>query len=208
MQSMVQQHGVTKRKNKTVVETARVILEEKHMPKNVQVEAIKTTVYLLNHTSTRGANITPHDAYFKCKHNMANLRVFDKIAYVHVLNDKRKKLNPKTEKCILVRYSHKQNGYKYYNPRSREVQLSRDIILNESTSGYSPLMVITPVSSEPNSEDDVSISGSFEINPEIQDYLTSLWRSRPESEEESGVMSLKMSVCRNKGKKKKSQYGH
>ena len=36
---------------------------------------------------------------------MAHLRVFSSIAYVHVPREKQRKLDAKTEKCILVGYS-------------------------------------------------------------------------------------------------------
>ena len=41
---------------------------------------------------------------FLAKPNLRHLRVFDNIAYVHVPNEKRRKLDAKLEKCILVGY--------------------------------------------------------------------------------------------------------
>ena len=32
------------------------------------------------------------------------MRVFESIAYVHVPDEKRKKLNPKSEKCVFLGY--------------------------------------------------------------------------------------------------------
>ena len=49
--------------------------------------------------------MSPHELYFKWKPNLANLRVFGSIAYVHVPNEKRKKLDAKGDKYILVGYS-------------------------------------------------------------------------------------------------------
>ena len=43
--------------------------------------------------------------YFEKKPNLGHLRVFDNIAYVHVPKEKRRKLDGKAEKCILVSYS-------------------------------------------------------------------------------------------------------
>ena len=36
------------------------------------------------------------------------------------------KLDPKSEKCILIGYSLEQKGYKCYNPSTRKVRVSRD----------------------------------------------------------------------------------
>ena len=43
---------------------------------------------------------------------MAHVRVFGNIAYVHVPDEKKKKLDAKSEKCILVGYYDEQKGYK------------------------------------------------------------------------------------------------
>ena len=36
-------------------------------------------------------------------------------------DEKRKKLDAKSEKCILIGYSHEQTGYKFYNPQTKQV---------------------------------------------------------------------------------------
>ena len=58
--------------------------------------------------------------------------MFDNIAYVHVPHEKRRKLNAKAEKCILVDYLDEQKGYKCYNPRTKQVRVSRNVVFNES----------------------------------------------------------------------------
>ena len=50
-----QQNSVVERKNMTIVEAYRVMLEEKHMPKVYCVEAFRKVVYLLNRGATRKA---------------------------------------------------------------------------------------------------------------------------------------------------------
>ena len=96
--------------------------------------------------------MSPHELYFGKKPNLAHLRVFGSIAYVHVPKEKRKKLDATVEKCILVSYLDKQKGYKCYNPRMKEVQVSRNVIFDESASWYLPPSP-TPINSIPNSED-------------------------------------------------------
>ena len=76
----------------------------------------------------------PHELYFDQKSNWAHLRVFSSIAYVHVSDEKRKNLDAKSKKCILVGYFEEQKGYKCYNPSSKQVRLSRNVIFDESAS--------------------------------------------------------------------------
>ena len=56
-------------------------------------------------------------------------------------------MDPKSNKGILVSYSHEQKGYKCYNYRTKEVQVSRDVEFDESTSWYS-LPTPTPDNSD------------------------------------------------------------
>ena len=60
--------------------------------------------------------MSPHELYFGKKPNLGHLRVFGSIACVHVPKEKRRNLDAKAEKCILVGYSDEQKGHKCYNP--------------------------------------------------------------------------------------------
>ena len=82
-------------------EAAWAILQEKHMPKFYWAEAVRIAVYLQNRASANGG-VSPHELYFGKKPNFAHLGVFSSIAYVHLLKEKRRKLDAKVEKCILV----------------------------------------------------------------------------------------------------------
>ena len=68
---------------------------------------------------------------------------------MHILNEKRKKLDPESEKCILVGYSLEQKGYKFFNPFTWKVYVSRDVVFDESTSWYKP----EPTPPEPSTND-------------------------------------------------------
>ena len=75
-----------------------------------------------------------HELYFEWKPNLVHLGVFGSIAYVHVPDEKRKRLDAKAEKCILVGYSNEQKRYNCYNPRSKPVRVSRNVVFDESAS--------------------------------------------------------------------------
>jgi len=49
-------------------------------------------------------------------------------------SDSCRKLDENSEKCILVGYSTQSKAYKLYNPVSRKVIISRDVIFDEATS--------------------------------------------------------------------------
>ena len=79
------------------------MLEEKSMPKFYWAEAIQIVVYIHNRIREK---VYAHELYFGRKPNLRHLRVFGSIAYVHVPDEKRRKLEAKSEKCVLVGYSY------------------------------------------------------------------------------------------------------
>ena len=134
-----QQNGVAERKNRHILEVARAMLNEKHMPKSYWAKAANTAVYLMNRCTTSGVHeVTPHEKYYGNKLDLSHVRIFGSIAYVHIPNEKRQKLDPKSEKCILVGYSLEQKGYKCFNASTRKVRVSRDVVFDESASSYAP----------------------------------------------------------------------
>ncbi|KAL0430353.1 UNVERIFIED_CONTAM: Retrovirus-related Pol polyprotein from transposon TNT 1-94 [Sesamum radiatum] len=95
-----QQNGVSERKNRTVMEMARSMLQEKHLPKAFWAEAVYTAVYLLlNRCPTKAVqNMTPIEAWSGRKPSAKHLRVFGSICYVHIPTEKRHKLEEKQKK--------------------------------------------------------------------------------------------------------------
>jgi hypothetical protein len=59
--------------------------------------------------------MTPKEKFTGKKPDVSHLRVFGYIAYVHVPNEKRSKLDPKVEKRIFIGYSLEQKGYRCFN---------------------------------------------------------------------------------------------
>jgi len=85
--------------------------------------------------------MTPEEKFTGKKPNVSHLKVFGYIAYVHVLNEKISKLDPKAKKCIFIGYSLEQKGYRCFNPFTRKLQVSTNVVFDEMVSWYSPLKV-------------------------------------------------------------------
>ncbi len=83
---------------------------------------------------------------------------------MHVPYEKRSKLDPKAEKCIFIGYSLKQKGYRCFNPSTRKLQVSRDVVCDEMVSWYSPLKIV---------EDGEAINGDVSSNVEQESQLIS-----------------------------------
>ena len=69
--------------------------------------------------------ITPYEAFYGTKPQVYHLRVFGYLAFAHILDARRKKLDDKTRKCVFVGYSSVSKAYKLYDPIKRETRLKR-----------------------------------------------------------------------------------
>ncbi len=105
-----------------IVEITHAMLNEKNLPNYFWVEVVAAIVYIMNWTPTMAIHgVTPEEKFIDKKPNVSHLIMFGYIAYVHVLDEKRSKLDPKTDKCIFIKYSLKQKGYRCFNPSTRKL---------------------------------------------------------------------------------------
>ena len=112
-------------------------MSEKNMPHCYWVEAVSIAVYIMNRTPTAAVHdMTPEEKFSGRKPDLAHLKVFGCIAYVHVPDELRTKLDPKAEKCVFIGYSLEQKGYKCYNPVMHKLRVSRDVVFDEMASWY------------------------------------------------------------------------
>jgi transposase InsO family protein len=97
-----QQNGVAERKNRTVVEMARSMLQTKGLSNSFWGDASCYICIVLNRCPTSELDMmTPYEAWYEKKPNVNHFRVFGCVAYVHVVDQKRQKLDPKSELCIF-----------------------------------------------------------------------------------------------------------
>ncbi|KAJ0851519.1 putative RNA-directed DNA polymerase [Helianthus annuus] len=135
-----QQNGVAERKNRTLMELSRSMMNIKRLPNNYWAEAIACATYILNRTITKTRpNVTPYEAWYGVKPNVEHLKIFGCLAYVHVPKQHRDKLNEKTEKAVFVGYSEHSKGYKLYNPQTNKIIISRDVVFDEDKQWVLPL---------------------------------------------------------------------
>lgn len=88
------QNGVVERRNRTVLAMAKSLLKSKRMPTEFWGEAVKHSIYLLNHATTKAvAGMTPYEAWTGNKPHLEHLRIFGCIAHAKVLNVHTRKLD-------------------------------------------------------------------------------------------------------------------
>ena len=96
------------------------------------VEVVNTACYLLNRfPSSNLVNKTPYEVWASKNPSLVHLRVFRCDPFLHVPKEKRSKLDSKYKKCILIGYKYGLKGYKLWNPMTRKIVYSQDVIFKE-----------------------------------------------------------------------------
>ena len=76
------------------------------MPDYFWTKAVAIVVYIMNRIPTAVVyGMMPKEKYTSRKSNISHLKVFGCITYVHIPDERRIKLDPEAEKCILIGYS-------------------------------------------------------------------------------------------------------
>ena len=78
------------------MDMAHRMMAAKHLPKEYWDEVVATTIYIMNRCPTKSMkNKVPHEAWTGMNHNVLHLIFFVHVAYAHVLDQMRKKLDKK-----------------------------------------------------------------------------------------------------------------
>eukprot|EP00253_Pinus_taeda_P025810 PITA_25810 len=121
-----QQNGVAERKNRTIMDMARSMLKAKHLPNDYWAEAVHCAAYILNRCPIKVVmNRVLEEAWSGTKQGVTHMKVFGCVAYAHIPDQLRKKLDSKGEKCIFIGYSEESKAYRFYNPSNKKVIVSR-----------------------------------------------------------------------------------
>ena len=168
-----QKNGVAERKNHTLKEMAKCMLQSKGLGLNFWAKAINCANYIVNRTPTKVLkNITPEEAWSSIKPDVSHFRVFGSDAWAHIPDTKHKALEPKSEKCIFVGYSEDVKGYKLLQPKSKNIIIRRDINFHENISSCEPSSAgVPPLACDLDSEyvPPLSLSSIFNSIPSSLD---------------------------------------
>ena len=150
-----EQNGCSERDNRTIVETARTLMHSHDgLPKVLWAELVNTAAYVINRTGVSSVDgKSPFELWFGKKPGLKHLRVIGTMCYVHIPVQKRKKLDKKALKCVLIGYDNDDN-YRVWNRESNSVLRSRDVRFEQEKLFSSVRPAEIPVTLEPLAEDD------------------------------------------------------
>jgi hypothetical protein len=110
------QNGVAERRNRTLLDMVRSMLSSSNLPKSLWIEALKTTVYILNRVPTKVVPKTPFELWKGWKPSLRHMRVWGCPSEVRIYNPQEKKLDPRTISGYFIGYAERSKGYRFYCP--------------------------------------------------------------------------------------------
>jgi hypothetical protein len=115
--------------------TARSMLKAKGLPGWFWGEVVNAVVYVLNRGGPTKSvdDMTLFEAWHGRKSTVRHLRTFGCIVYVRNTMLHLKKLKDCGRKMIFVGYESGSKAYRAYNPITKHVHVTRDVVFDEMT---------------------------------------------------------------------------
>jgi hypothetical protein len=127
-----QKNGVAERKNMAIVGAVRAMLHDQGLPLFFWMRHVTLHFMCRTRVHTKYWGIRLLRRYFSRKNpKLGHFRIFGCLTYSHVPFEKRKKLEPMTEKGIFVGYSENSKALHIYISSLRTTILRRDVIFEE-----------------------------------------------------------------------------
>jgi hypothetical protein len=128
-----QQNGVVERKNRTLIDMARMMLGEFKTPKRFWSEAVNTTYHAINRLYLhRLLKKTSYELLTGNKPNVSYFRVFGSKCYILVKKGRHSKFAPKAVEWFLLGYDSNTKAYRVFNKSSGLVEVSSDVVFDET----------------------------------------------------------------------------
>ena len=117
-----QLNGVSERRNRTLLNMVRSMMNRTNLPHSFWSFALLTAARIVNLAPTKKVNKTPYEIWHGHKPNLSYLRVWGCDAYVTSESDD--KLDPRGVKVVFVGY-YNRSGYYFYHPDTNTISIKR-----------------------------------------------------------------------------------
>ncbi|GJU17623.1 retrovirus-related pol polyprotein from transposon TNT 1-94 [Tanacetum coccineum] len=138
-----QSNGVVERKNRTLQEMSRTMLNEQSLPQKFWCNVIDTSTYILNRILIRAIlGKTPYEILRGRKPTLDYFRVFGSKCFILNTKDYLTKFDPKSYEGVFLGYSQNSKAYIILNKHTRKIEESLNVTFDETPppSKTSPLV--------------------------------------------------------------------
>jgi transposase InsO family protein len=128
-----QQNGVVERKNRTLLDMARTMIDEYKTSDRFWVQAINTACYSINRLYLhRILKKTSYELLTSKKPNVSYFRVFGSNCFILIKSGRNSKFAPKAVEGFLLVYDSNTRAYRVFNKSTRLFEISYDIVFDET----------------------------------------------------------------------------
>jgi transposase InsO family protein len=128
-----QQNGVVERKNRTLLDMARTMLDEYKTPDRFWTEAINTACYSINRLYLHWIlKKTSYEFLTSKKPNVSYFRVFGSKCFILTKRGRNSKFAPKAIQGFLLGFGSNIRVYRVFNKSTGLVEVSYDIVFDET----------------------------------------------------------------------------
>ena len=172
-----EQDGVSERLNRTLIESGKSMRFHAGLPLSFWAEAVNTATYLHNRSPISSLpDKTPYECWYRTKPDVSNLKVFGSICYVHTPDSMRRKLDPKSEKGVVVGYPLDTKGYKIYNLELKKFIRSKDVLFHDFQSTVEKDILFKFEDDIVTRDDESQTNVQVEpVIPELEENIPAAW---------------------------------
>jgi hypothetical protein len=135
------------RKNRTLLDMARSMLDEYKTPDRFWAEAINTACYSINRLNLhRILKKTSYELLTGKKPNVSYFRVFGSKCFILVKRGRKSKFAPKVVEGFLLGYDSNIRAYRVFNKSTGLVEVSCDIVFDELDDEEAPCVALRNMS--------------------------------------------------------------
>ncbi|GJY10817.1 retrovirus-related pol polyprotein from transposon TNT 1-94 [Tanacetum coccineum] len=154
-----QSNRVVERKNKTLQEMSRTMLNEQFIPQKFWCNAVDTSTYILNRILIRPIlGKTPYEIFRGRKPSLEYFKVFGSKCFILNTKDYLTKFDPKSYEGVFLGYSQNSKAYVVLNKHTMKVEESLNVTFDESP---------PPTKLSPLVDDDVGEEEAIKKNTKV-----------------------------------------
>ncbi|GKA66798.1 retrovirus-related pol polyprotein from transposon TNT 1-94, partial [Tanacetum coccineum] len=153
-----EQNGVAKRKNRTLIESARTMLNGSVLSKHFWTEAVRIARYTQNRSIiVKRHDKTPYEIFRERISDISYFHVFGCPVFIHNHKDHLGKFDAKADEGYFLGYSFISKAFRVFNTRRQQVEKTYHVTFDES---------MEAIRFTNTSVDEIGIDDSFRYPPD------------------------------------------